>query len=66
MALRFAFIDGHGTMQYMDVFDTLSELEHIDWSIMRARYRSDTNIDNDRKRRRQAFNNLVHLFWGIA
>jgi hypothetical protein len=54
MGLRLAFTDGHGTMGYTDFFDTLGELTQVDWAIMRARYWSDTNQDNDRRRRRQA------------
>jgi len=52
--LNFVFTDGHAVMQFTDFFDDLDYLGAIDWDVMESRYWSDTNEDNDRKRRRQA------------
>jgi len=52
--LDFVFTDGHAVMQFTDFFDDLDYLGAIDWDVMESRYWSDTNEDNDRKRRRQA------------
>lgn len=57
----FVFTDGHGIMVFTDFFDDLSNLNAIDWEIMRARYWADTATDNDRSRRRQA-EFLIHEF----
>jgi len=55
----FVFTDGHGTMQITQFFDNLADLDKVDWQIMKAKYWKDIDIDNDRKRRRQA-EFLVH------
>jgi hypothetical protein len=52
--LDFVFTDGHAVMTFTDFFDDLNYLGAIDWDVMESRYWSDTNEDNDRKRRRQA------------
>ena len=52
--LDFVFTDGHAVMQLTEFFDDLDYLGAIDWDVMDSRYWSDTNEDNDRKRRRQA------------
>ncbi len=57
--LAYAFTDGHGTMALTSYFDELSQLERIDWNVMRGRMWNDTNEFPDRKRRRQA-EFLVH------
>lgn len=59
--LDFVFTDGHAIMTFTDFFDNLDDLEQIDWDVMKDRYWQDTNLDNDRKRRRQA-EFLVHNF----
>ena len=59
--LAFAFTDGHGIISYTQFSDNLNNLGIVDWEIMKARYWSDTDDDNDRKRRRQA-EFLVHQF----
>ena len=52
--LDFVFTDGHAIMGFTEFFEDLSQLDRIDWRIMRARYWSDTQTDSDRSRRRQA------------
>jgi len=49
-----AFTDGHGTVEITQSFDDLADLNRLDWNVMQARQWADTDIDNDRKRRRQA------------
>lgn len=67
----FVFSDGHGLARFTSWYDDLAALPAVDWSIVGARYWSDTAEDNDRKRRKQA-EFLVHerLDWstlrGIA
>src|SRR5262245_35622458 len=61
--LAFVFTDGHGTMAPLtDFFDDLSQLNRIDWQLMRVRYWADTLEDPDRARRRQV-EFLVHRFF---
>lgn len=55
----FVFTDGHGTMAFTEFFDNPTHLSQIDWDIMKAQFWTDTEDDNDRKRRRQA-EFLVH------
>jgi hypothetical protein len=52
--LDFVFTDGHAVMEFTTFFDDLYDLGAIDWDVMDSHYWSDTNEDNDRKRRRQA------------
>lgn len=52
--IPFAFTDGHAIMQFTNFYNQESDLEHIDWQIMKEKYWFDTNEDGDRKRRRQA------------
>lgn len=52
--LGFAFTDGHAIMHLSQYYDNLSDIDKIDWPLMRSRYWFDTNEDGDRKRRRQA------------
>ena len=65
-ALSFVFTDGHSRIDFTEFYDDLSDLDELDWQIMKEKYWSDTNADNDRKRRRQA-EFLVHEFfpWGL-
>ncbi|NER36024.1 MAG: DUF4433 domain-containing protein [Oscillatoria sp. SIO1A7] len=59
--LPFVFTDGHAIMEITNFFDTLTQLDKIDWHLMKEKYWNDTNQDMDRKRRRQA-EFLVHSF----
>jgi len=52
--LPFVFTDGHAIMFITDFYNDLSELNQVDWDIMKERYWNDTEDDPDRKRRRQA------------
>lgn len=62
--MGFAFTDGHGIMAYTAFYDSLSDLDHVDWEVMGATYWNDTDADGDRKRRRQAeFLVHGHLPW---
>lgn len=60
--LAFAFTDGHAVVSYSEFYDSLEDLDAIDWAIMRATMWNDTVADGDRKRRRQA-EFLVHGFF---
>ncbi len=64
---QFVYTDGHGIMAITDFFDDLSDLNKIDWEIMKERYWANTPEDGDRKRRRQA-EFLVHKFcpWTVV
>jgi hypothetical protein len=65
--LTYVFTDGHADMALSRFFDVTTELDHIDWQIMRERYWSDTDADGDRTRRRQA-EFRVHQFvpWSLC
>ncbi len=59
---RYAFTDGHGIIAYTKYFNDESNLDQIDWALMKATFWKDTEQDLDRKRRRQA-EFLVHTFF---
>jgi ssDNA thymidine ADP-ribosyltransferase DarT-like protein len=64
--LEWVFTDGHADMVPLTSFyNDLADLKYVDWNVMRSRYWFDTNVDPDRKPRRQA-EFLVHqlLPWG--
>lgn len=48
------FADGHGIMATTQFFTNDSDLDKIDWPLMRSKYWNDTQQDGDRLRRRQA------------
>ena len=52
--LRYVFTDGHAIMQLSEYYNQLSDLNQVDWDIMKRQYWNDTIDDGDRKRRRQA------------
>jgi ssDNA thymidine ADP-ribosyltransferase, DarT len=59
--IPFVFSDGHGIAAYTHWYDSLDDLERIDWQAVYARiWKSDLN-DMDRQRRKQA-EFLVHRF----
>jgi len=61
--LNYAFTDGHGIMAPLtNFYEDLSDLDKIDWDVMKAHYWRDTADDPDRKRRRQA-EFLIHEFF---
>jgi hypothetical protein len=60
--LSFVFTDGHAEMAISRFFHDVSNLNQVDWEIMKATYWNDTDQDNDRSRRRQA-EFLVHDFF---
>jgi len=57
----FVFSDGHGIAHYTEWFDTLDDLDKVDWEMVYQRYWSDNVDDMDRQRRKQA-EFLVHRF----
>lgn len=57
----FVFSDGHGLAHYSDWFDDLGSLGAVDWDLVYERYWSNTDVDFDRQRRKQA-EFLVHEF----
>lgn len=63
---EYVFSDGHGIAAYTSWFDSLTELNKVDWEVVRQRYWRDTDDDLDRQRRKQA-EFLVHRFcdWSL-
>jgi hypothetical protein len=57
--LPFVFTDGHAIKAYTTFYNALTDLDKVDWQIMRAHYWHDTVEDGDRLRRRNA-EFLVH------
>ena len=57
--LGFVFTDGHGLAAITTWFNDLAHLDKLDWDVVKARYWSETALDNDRQRRKQA-EFLVH------
>lgn len=62
--LLFVFTDGHAIMYFSDFYNDLSDINQVDWSIMKEKFWNDTVDDPDRKRRRQA-EFLIHQFIGL-
>lgn len=60
--LEFVFSDGHAYVAFSQFFNDLTNLDRIDWDIMKERYWNDTAEDGDRARRRNA-EFLVHNFF---
>lgn len=52
--VQFVFSNGHGLATFTSWYDDLTRLDQVDWSIVKAKYWSDTPEDNDRQRRKQA------------
>lgn len=52
--IPFVFSDGHGIMHLSEFYDSLSNLNKIDWGVMKSKIWKDTTQFPDRKRRRQA------------
>lgn len=64
---QFVFTDGHGIMGFTKFYTDTSDLNQLDWEVLRARIWRDTNQDGDRQRRREA-EFLVHggLPWELV
>ena len=64
--VSFVFSDGHGIARYTEWFDSLENLDSVDWGMVNQRYWSDTMDDMDRQRRKQA-EFLIHRFcdWSL-
>ncbi len=64
--LPFVFTDGHASVAFSQFFDNLTNLNRVDWKIMRETYWRDTVKDGDRSRRRNA-EFLVYQFvsWAL-
>ncbi|GAA0427767.1 toxin-antitoxin system toxin DarT [Lentibacillus halophilus] len=52
--LPFVFTDAHAIRRLSNVYTDLSNLDKIDWDVMKSAYWNDTNEDMSRKARRQA------------
>jgi hypothetical protein len=63
--LAFVFTDGHAEMNISHFYQDLRDLNKIDWEVMNSVYWRDTNVDGDRKRRRQA-EFLVYEFFPFS
>jgi hypothetical protein len=48
------FTDGHGYAKITAWFESLDNLDSIDWKLLKERWWNNTEDDNDRERRRQA------------
>lgn len=59
----FVFSDGHGIAAITSWFDSLDDLDKVDWNMVGEKYWADKPSDNDRQRRKQA-EFLVHRFCG--
>lgn len=53
-SIPYVFTDGHAIMKLSEFYNRSSDLDKIDWQIMKETYWNDTEQDGDRKRRRQA------------
>ena len=63
--LPFAFTNGHAYARYSKYFDQLSDLDKLDWEVIKAQQWSRTQDDNDRQRRKQA-EFLIHQHVPVA
>lgn len=52
--LPFVFSDGNCAKFITEIFDDLSDLDKVDWPLMKERYWNNTASDGDRMRRRMA------------
>ncbi len=52
--IPYLFTDGNCASRFTDYYEDLSDLEQVDWAVMRATMWRDTADDPDRKRRRMA------------
>ncbi|GAB3897587.1 type II toxin-antitoxin system toxin DNA ADP-ribosyl transferase DarT [Spirosoma agri] len=57
--LPFVFTDGHATDKLTGFYQSLDDLEQVDWSIVKERYWKNIDDNPDRQRRKQA-EFLVH------
>jgi hypothetical protein len=64
--IPFVFSDGHGIAAFTDWYDSLSQLDKVDWKMVYQHYWADQPDDMDRQRRKQA-EFLVHNFcpWSL-
>jgi ssDNA thymidine ADP-ribosyltransferase, DarT len=71
MGLAYVFSDGNCASAFTEYFDSLDQLDMVDWSLMNATIWKNTPADGDRMRRRAA-EFLVHkevpwaAFVGVA
>ena len=49
---EFIFTNGHAIMRITDQFNDVSDLDKIDWEVIRGQYWNDIDNDMDRRRRR--------------
>lgn len=65
--LPFVFSDGHGIAAYTEWYDSFSDLDRLDWSVVLSKDWADTEDDGDRKRRKQAEFLIQHsLPWNMV
>jgi hypothetical protein len=62
--LPFTFTNGHAEMALCDFYDSIDDLQNVDWDLMKSKYWNDTDADSNRKFRRQA-EFLVHNHFPI-
>jgi len=52
--LDWVFTDGHADMILSDFYNSLADLNKVDWQVLNGKWWFDTKEDGDRSRRRQA------------
>lgn len=60
--LPFTFTNGHAEMMLSEFYESLNDLDKIDWDLMRSKFWFDTEEDINRKWRRQAEFLVHHKF----
>ncbi len=65
--LDYVFSDGHAELVISRFYKDPSDLDKVDWDVMKSRYWNDTEDDTDRKRRRQAEFLVSNFFpWNLV
>ena len=59
--VSFIFSDGHGIAAFTSWYDSIADLDKVDWTTVNAKYWKDDTDDMDRQRRKQA-EFLIHRF----
>jgi len=62
----FAFTDGHAIMALSDFYDSLDDLDEVDWNIMRSRYWNNDGFGEQKRRRQAEFLVEERLPWELV
>ncbi len=52
--IQFVFSDGHAAMDISEFFNSITDIDKLDWETIKAEYWANTDDDPDKKRRKQA------------